>query len=106
MSTPAGRIGEGRSLDFAGDSNTAYDTANRIQIVVEGHFNQEQPSVAQLRSLDRLVVWLAARYQVPATSISGHGDHVANTDCPGVRPQGPPARVAPAQWWRSSGRRD
>jgi hypothetical protein len=78
-----GRIGEGRSLDFAGDSNTPYDTANRIQIVVEGHFNQEEPSAAQLRSLDRLVVWLAARYQVPATSISGHGDHVANTDCPG-----------------------
>ena len=80
----AGRIGEGRSLGFAGDSNTRYDTANRIQIVVEGHFNQEQPSVAQLRSLDRLVEWLAARYKVPATSISGHGDHVANTDCPGV----------------------
>jgi hypothetical protein len=79
----AGRIGEGRSLAFAGDSNTHYDTANRIQIVVEGHFNQEEPSVAQLRSLDRLVVWLAARYKVPAASVSGHGDHVANTDCPG-----------------------
>ncbi|HET7154449.1 MAG TPA: peptidoglycan recognition family protein [Hyphomicrobiaceae bacterium] len=79
----AGRIAEGRSLDFAGDSNTKYDTANRIQIVVEGHFDQEQPVPAQLKSLDRLVVWLADRYNVPAVKISGHSDHVGNTDCPG-----------------------
>lgn len=79
----AGRIAEGRSLDFAGDSNTKYDTANRIQIVVEGHFDQEQPASAQLKSLDRLVVWLADRYNVPAVKISGHSDHVDNTDCPG-----------------------
>ena len=79
----AGRIAEGRSLDFAGDSNTKYDTVNRIQIVVEGHFDQEQPVPAQLKSLDRLVVWLADRYNVPAVKISGHSDHVGNTDCPG-----------------------
>jgi len=78
----AGRIAEGRSLDFAGDSNTKYDTANRIQIVVEGHFDQE-PAPVQFKSLDRLVVWLAARYKIPALKILGHGDHVANTDCPG-----------------------
>ena len=79
----AGRIAEGRSLHFAGDSNTKYDTANRIQIVVEGHFDQEQPAPVQLKSLDRLVVWLADRYNVPAIKISGHSDHVGNTDCPG-----------------------
>lgn len=79
----SGRIGEGRNLGFAGDSNTSYDTANRIQIVVEGHFDQEQPTAAQLRSLDRLVVWLAARHVIPAAKISGHADHVGNTDCPG-----------------------
>ena len=76
-------IGEGRNLGFAGDSNTRYDTANRIQIVVEGHFDQEQPAAAQLRSLDRLVVWLAARHAIPAAKISGHADHVGDTDCPG-----------------------
>ncbi|MBX9590325.1 MAG: peptidoglycan recognition protein family protein [Hyphomonadaceae bacterium] len=78
-----GRIGEGRSLAFAGDSNTRYDTANRIQIAVEGHFDQEQPTPAQLAALDRLVAWLAVRYRVPAAKISGHSDHVAGTDCPG-----------------------
>ena len=79
----AGRIGEGRSLGFAGDSNTSYDTSNRIQIVVEGHFDLEQPAPAQLAALDRLVLWLAARYKLAATRVSSHGDHVGNTDCPG-----------------------
>jgi hypothetical protein len=79
----AGRIGEGRDINYAGDTNTAYDTKNRIQIVLEGHFDQERPTLPQLRALDRLVIWLAARYRVPATRILGHNDHVATTDCPG-----------------------
>jgi hypothetical protein len=78
-----GQIAEGRDINLAGDSNTRYDTADRIQIVLEGHFDQEQPTAGQLRSLDRLVVWLADRYRVPARRITGHNDHVATTDCPG-----------------------
>ena len=79
----SGRIGEGRSLAFAGDSNTAYDTSDLIQIVLEGHFNVEQPAPAQLIALDRLVTWLAARYRIRAEHISGHSDHVGGTECPG-----------------------
>lgn len=78
----AGRIGEGRDVSYAGDSNTKYNTADRIQIVLEGHFDKEQPDPAQLQALDRLVVWLAGKYRVPAGKISGHNDHAA-TDCPG-----------------------
>lgn len=78
----AGRIGEGRDVGYAGDTNTAYSTANRIQIVMEGQFDDEQPSAAQLGALERLVAWLAARYRVPADKISGHNDH-ARTACPG-----------------------
>ena len=78
----AGRIGEGRDVRYAGDTNTRYATANRIQVVVEGHFDKEQPSPGQLEALDRLVVWLARKYRVPAAKISGHNDHVS-TDCPG-----------------------
>lgn len=77
-----GRIGEGRDIDYAGDTNTKYNTANRIQIVLEGHFDREEPTPAQLQSLDKLVLWLAAKYRVPAAKISGHNDHVP-TDCPG-----------------------
>jgi hypothetical protein len=78
----AGRIGEGRDVGYAGDTNTRYSTANRIQIVLEGHFDKEEPSPAQLQALDKLVVWLARKYRVPAGKISGHNDHVS-TDCPG-----------------------
>jgi hypothetical protein len=79
----AGRIAEGRNIDYEGDTNTPYSTASRIQIVLEGHFDTEEPTAAQKRSLDRLVVWLAARYRVPAAKISGHNDHVPSSDCPG-----------------------
>lgn len=78
----AGRIGEGRDISYAGDSNTKYNTADRIQIVVEGNFEQEQPTQEQLRALDQLVIWLAAKYRVPPSGISGHND-LAPTDCPG-----------------------
>jgi hypothetical protein len=77
-----GRIGEGRDVRYAGDTNTEYDPANRIQIVLEGQFDKEQPTPAQLQSLDRLAIWLAAKYRVAPGKISGHGDHVV-TDCPG-----------------------
>jgi hypothetical protein len=77
-----GRIGEGRDMRYAGNTNTNYITAGRIQIVVEGHFDEEQPAPEQLRALDRLVIWLAGKYRVPAGKISGHKDHAA-TVCPG-----------------------
>jgi hypothetical protein len=80
----AGRIAEGRSIDYAGDTNTPYPTAGRIQIVLEGHFDHEEPGVAQIGSLDRLVLWLAAKYRVPAAKISGHSDHVPASACPGL----------------------
>lgn len=79
----AGRIGEGRNVGYAGDTNTEYETANRIQIALEGHFDLEQPTAAQLGALDRLVIWLAAKHRIPATRLSGHSDHVATTACPG-----------------------
>jgi hypothetical protein len=77
-----GRIGEGRSLSFAGDSNTKYDTGGKIQIVLEGHFDQEMPDGKQLEALDRLVAWLAADHKIGPDGVAGH-DHFAATDCPG-----------------------
>ncbi|MBT3069917.1 peptidoglycan recognition protein family protein [Rhodomicrobium sp. Az07] len=78
----SGRIGEGRDLSFAGNSVTAFDNEDRIQIAVEGHFEREQPSQAEVESLTRLVTWLAASYGIPASAISGHGDF-DQTTCPG-----------------------
>ncbi len=78
----SGSIGEGRSLDYAGDTNTNYNTTDRIQIVVEGEFDQEKPSGAQLVALRKLVSWLSDRYRIASALITGHGDNVG-TACPG-----------------------
>lgn len=78
----AGRIGEGRDLNFAGDATTNFDNEDRIQVVIEGDFEREQPTKEQLQSLMNLVTWLAFKYGIPAENISGHGDH-DQTDCPG-----------------------
>lgn len=78
----AGRTGEGRSLAFAGDTNTGYKTDGYIQIVLEGHFDTETPNARQIAALDALVLWLAATHKISGKDITGHNDH-ASSDCPG-----------------------
>ncbi len=78
----SGRVAEGRSLAFAGDTNTSYDTSGYIQIVVEGDFTKEEPSAGQVDALRRLVADLKSRFGIPGARISGHNDH-ADTNCPG-----------------------
>lgn len=78
----SGRVAEGRSLDFAGDTNTPYDTQGYIQVVVEGDFTKEKPSDGQVLALRALVAELKSRFNIPGARISGHNDH-ASTDCPG-----------------------
>jgi len=78
----AGRVAEGRTLRFAGDSNTAYDPAGHVLIVLEGNFEEEVPTMEQLQSLARLTWWHSRRWGVPAERIGVHKDF-ADTLCPG-----------------------
>ncbi len=78
-----GKIAEGRNLSYAGDAITDFDNDGRIQIAVEGDFEKEEPSKAQLDALRKLVLWLAWKFGIAAEGISGHGDH-DRTDCPGA----------------------
>jgi alpha-L-fucosidase 2 len=77
-----GRIAEGRSLEFVGDTNTEYDPAGHALVVLEGNFEEEQPSAAQLAALHSLIQWLAERFHVTPEAIQAHNDF-ANTACPG-----------------------
>jgi hypothetical protein len=77
-----GRLAKGRDIGYAGDTNTRYQTANKIQIVVEGEFDSEKPTSAQVVTLKKLTGWLARRYNVPASKVTAHNDH-ASTTCPG-----------------------
>jgi hypothetical protein len=53
-----------------------------IGIALVGHFNQYRPSANQMASLERLVILLRARYEIPLDCIYGHGE-LKNTECPG-----------------------
>ena len=53
----SGRIGEGRDPGFAGDGVTNFENDDRIQIAIEGDFEREEPSKAEIESLTKLVVW-------------------------------------------------
>jgi hypothetical protein len=78
----AGKIGEGRDVGYAGDAASALDNDARIQITIEGDFDHEQPSQAQLGAVMKLVTWLAVKFGIPPEGISGHSDH-DQTSCPG-----------------------
>ncbi|MGC2600726.1 MAG: peptidoglycan recognition family protein [Rhodomicrobium sp.] len=77
-----GRVAEGRDIQYAGDTNTGYDTLNLIQIVVEGNFEKERPAREQLEALKELISWLSEKYRIDPHLVFGHGDK-AKTDCPG-----------------------
>jgi hypothetical protein len=78
----SGQIAEGRDVNFAGDTNTGYDTSGYVQIAVEGDFEKEKPDLAQLNAVRRLLVWILVSHSLPSGSITVHRDH-APTDCPG-----------------------
>ena len=78
----AGNTAEGRNINYAGDTNTGYDTVGYIQIVLEGDFEKESPAKEQLTALENLLVWLTLSWNIPNDHISVHLDH-AQTDCPG-----------------------
>lgn len=77
-----GRIGEGREIEYAGDTNTEYDPTGHALIVLEGSFGSDEPTSEQVDSLKKIVLWLARKYEVPAENIKGHDDY-AKTGCPG-----------------------
>lgn len=78
----SGRTAEGRSLSYAGDTNTRYNTSGWIQVVLEGDFKTDHPKPRQLAALRSLIATLKKTYGIPGSKISGHNDH-ASTDCPG-----------------------
>jgi hypothetical protein len=77
-----GSIGEGRQLQFVGDSNTPYDPTGHALIVLEGNFEKEEISPEQYQSLQKIVLSIAKRYKIGPDKISGHKDN-ASTACPG-----------------------
>jgi N-acetylmuramoyl-L-alanine amidase len=53
-----GQIAEGREIKYVGDTNTEYNPAGHSLVVLEGNFETEQPTPAQIDSMKRIVAWL------------------------------------------------
>jgi hypothetical protein len=79
---PAGAVAEARDPSYAGDSNTPYDPAGHLLIVVEGNFEVDRLTDAQQRALEAVVPALAGRWGIAGDRIAGHRDFAA-TACPG-----------------------
>lgn len=77
-----GTVAEARPWRYVGDSNTPYDPTGHLLVVVEGNFEVEQPSTAQLHALDVLVPALVRHFDISPGAIGGHRDF-ASTRCPG-----------------------
>lgn len=79
-----GKIGEGRELKYAAYSNTNYSTPieNHVTIVLDGNFEKDNPTDAQIFALTNLLKKLMQEHSVSLSNIKVHSD-VADTKCPG-----------------------
>lgn len=81
---PDGVVWAGRDTAWAGDSNTDYDTAGQLQIMLLGNFEEQRPTPAQLQSTAGLLAHLMTVHGVSSDSIVAHRHHTTQTVCPGA----------------------
>ncbi len=77
-----GNVYEGRPFSAPGDTFTSYDPAGHFLPVLEGNFDEQQPTESQIESLIRLLAWASGHFGVVPGEIGGHRDYAATT-CPG-----------------------
>jgi hypothetical protein len=77
-----GAVAEGREWRYVGDTNTEYNPAGHLLVVVEGNFETDTLTSAQRRTLDALVPALTRHFRIPGSMLAAHRDF-ADTSCPG-----------------------
>lgn len=77
-----GDVFEGRPVTAAGETFTDYEPAGHHLPCLEGDFDRQVPSEAQLAALVDLLAWAADRFGVEPDTIAGHRRY-ASTSCPG-----------------------
>ncbi len=73
---------EGRDVRFRGDTATTYDPTGHFLVCMEGDFDVQEPTDAQLETTVALFAWASQRFGIDASTLAGHGDY-AVTSCPG-----------------------
>lgn len=79
-----GNIYQMRDPQIKGDTQTNYDPAGHFLVVVEGDFDQETVTAAQLDSAARAFAWSAATFGISPETLAGHRDVAHGTACPGA----------------------
>ncbi len=85
---PAGRVFEGRSMQWQGahagrDQSTGRNFNPRnIGICLLGNFEIERPTAAAIAALEALIEDLQRRHRIPRNELWGH-EHFKSTECPG-----------------------
>jgi hypothetical protein len=82
----AGNVYEGRDPLAPGSTFTNYDPAGHFLALLDGNYEEQQPTEAQRAALVRLLAWASQTYGIDPATLSGHRDHAA-TACPGRHAQ-------------------
>jgi hypothetical protein len=84
MIAPDGRIFQARPLQYEPESNTKYPLNGHVGVELMGNFQEQRPSLAQLKSTVALVAWLCQDLHIDPSQIAGHKDRAkGQTVCPG-----------------------
>ena len=79
---PAGRIWQGRSLEWQGAHAGGDNNIGNIGICLFGNFNAERPDPRALAALEKLVDALCERHHIARSRVFGHRQ-LRSTECPG-----------------------
>jgi hypothetical protein len=78
----SGNVYEGRPVDARGDTATSYDPTGHLLPCLDGDYDSQEPTDAQMAALAGLLAWGAVAFGLDPLEIRGHRDWAA-TSCPG-----------------------
>lgn len=78
---PAGRVWEGRSVQFQG-AHVQDQNEHNLGVMVMGNYDRQSPTSASLATLDAFLAMQMRRYRVPISRVKTHRE-LAPTECPG-----------------------
>ncbi|MCA1808001.1 MAG: peptidoglycan recognition protein family protein, partial [Lentisphaerae bacterium] len=76
-----GKIWQGRSLCYKG-AHVYGENANNLGIMLQGNFEEQRPSLAQVDALLALIRAARGAWRIPGSAVYGHRD-LGRSICPG-----------------------
>ena len=79
----SGSVYTARRTAYRGDTGTNYDPDRHFLVVLEGNFENIEPTDDQLDRLPVVLAWASQKWGIATSTIAGHRSHAA-TRCPGA----------------------